>query len=324
MLARRPADGQEAAWHGLVDQYARDPSDLNLWRMYDAIESHTGGEATAPQAAGWSLRKYQALQVATHMLVNRTLSLPATFADGPVEDPGERRARAIARNPFWRVGEAIRQHPLNCNQPDPCTRFPPTLDVTLNPGDEARERQSYEEKMSWFWMGFSLDPALVLTEDSLATVSGDYFLALSQPWYQVHNAFIVATIVTHKANARQYRDVKGVALPGHGLWASPRPFMAFKHSERELHHPPRADPRYPIHERIWANSFRMYLLLMDDELQRTGQVFDREQTTANVDFIRKWFGKELEVGADHGELDALISALKGRLATATELGKISD
>ncbi len=45
----------------------------------------------------------------------------------------------------------------------------------------------------------------------------------------------------------------GVALPGHGRWASPRPFMAFKHSERELHHPPPNDLRFPIHARLWAN-----------------------------------------------------------------------
>lgn len=322
MLARRPAPGHEASWQALVDTYAQDPSDANLWRMYEAIETHTGGDDDAAHAARWSLRKYQALQVATHLLVNRTLDLPDSFADGAVADPQERRARAIARNPFWRVGEAIRQNPLNCNQPDPCTKFPPALDGTLNPGDEARERQSYEEKMSWFWMGFALDPALVLTEDSLATVSGDYFLALSQPWYQVHNAFVVATIVTHKANARDYQTVKGVALPGHGRWASPRPFMAFKHSERELHHPPPLDPRYPIHERIWANSFRMYLLLMNDELGRTGQVFDRAQTAANVDFIRQWFGKAIEVGKEHADLDALVTELKTRLGAAAEIGTV--
>ena len=116
--------------------------------------------------------------------------------------------------------------------------------------------------------------------------------------------------------------MKGVALPGHGLWASPRPFLAFKHSERELHHPPRNDLRYPIHERLWANSFRMYLLLMNDELGRTGQVFDRARTLDNVMFIRQWFGRVLEIGRDHGELDALVSQLRQRLAAATEIGSV--
>jgi hypothetical protein len=247
------------------------------------------------------------------------LAVPDALAGAP-DDPVARRALAIARNPFWRVGDAIRQTPFNCNQPDPCTRFPPPIDATINPGDDARERQSYEEKMSWFWLGFTLDPALVVTEDSLATVTGDYFLALSQPWYNVHNAFIVAAIVTAKANARAYRTMPGVALPGHGMWASSRPFLAFKHSERELHHPPRQDLRYPIHERLWANAFRMFLLLMKDELRQTGQVFDRARTLDYVRFMHQWFGRDIEVGQDHAALDALVAELEQLLVAATELG----
>jgi mono/diheme cytochrome c family protein len=317
MLARLPAPG--GAFDRLADAYRRDPSDANLWRLYDAIETLTVPDGPA-LAARWSLRKYQALQVASHMLLHRTRQVPDPFAGAQVDDPLARRALAIARNPFWRVGDSVRQNPLNCNQPDPCTTFPPALDTTLAAGDESRERQSYEDKLSWFWLGFTLDPALVATEDTLATVSGDYFLALTQPWYQVHNAFLVAAIVTAKANARPYQDLKGVALAGHGLWASPRPFLAFKHSERELHHPPRHDLRHPIHERLWANAFRMFLLLMNDELGRTGKVFDRARTLENVGFMRRWFGQALEVGQDHRDLDALVGQLRQRLAAADEIG----
>jgi mono/diheme cytochrome c family protein len=326
MLARRPAPGGEARWQSLVDSYLADPSTANLWRMYDAIETATTGEDAAPLAARWSLRKYQAVQLASHMLLHRTLDIPDWYHGAPAGDPAARRQLAIARNPFWRVGDSVRQNPLNCNQPDPCTTFPPALDATINPGDAARERQSYEEKMAWFWMGFTLDPALVVTEDSLATVSGDYFLALSQPWYQVHNAFIVAAIVTAKANARDYQNITGVALPGHGRWASPRPFMAFKHSERELHHPPPNDLRFPIHARLWANSFRMFLYLMNDELERTHEVFDRKRTLDAVSYMHQWFGPGRPLATvpdnDHSDLDALVPSLRQRLVTAVEVGVV--
>jgi hypothetical protein len=305
-----------------MNSYLTDPSTANLWRMYNAIKTATTGEDAAPLTARWSLRKYQAVQLASHMLLHRTLDVPDWYDGAPAADAVARRKLAIARNPFWRVGDSVRQNPLNCNQPDPCTTFPPALDATINPGDAARERQSYEEKMAWFWLGFTLDPALVVTEDSLATVSGDYFLALSQPWYQVHNAFIVAAIVTAKANARDYQNVAGVALPGHGRWASPRPFMAFKHSERELHHPPPNDLRFPIHARLWANAFRMFLYLMNDELERTNQVFDRKRTLDAVNYMHQWFGRTLEPGADHGDLDALVSSIRQRLATAVEVGVV--
>jgi mono/diheme cytochrome c family protein len=326
MLARAPAPGQEARWQALVDGYLAEPSTTNLGRMYDAIETATTGDAAAPLAARWSLRKYQAVQVASHMLLHRTLDIPDWYDGAPAGDPVARRQLAIARNPFWRVGDSVRQNPLNCNQPDPCTTFPPALDTTINPGDAARERQSYEEKMAWFWLGFTLDPALVVTEDSLATVSGDYFLALSQPWYQVHNAFIVAAIVTAKAGAADYRTMPGIALPGHGRWASPRPFMAFKHSERELHHPPPNDLRHPIHARLWANAFRMFLYLMDDELARTGEVFDRAHTLAAVMYMRGWFGpgRALESApqSDLADLDAVVASIRARLATAIEVGVV--
>jgi hypothetical protein len=130
---RRPAPGEEARWQSLVDSYLADPSTANLWRMYDAIETATTGEDATPLAARWSLRKYQAVQLASHMLLHRTLDVPDWYHGAPTGDPVARRQLAIARNPFWRVGDSVRQNPLNCNQPDPCTTFPPALDATINP-----------------------------------------------------------------------------------------------------------------------------------------------------------------------------------------------
>jgi mono/diheme cytochrome c family protein len=323
MLSRRVATGREAEWQALVDAYRADPSDANLWRYYDAIETLTVGEDDYALAERWSLAKYKSVQVAAHMMLHRSLKTPDPLAGSAAVDPVSRRMVTIAHNPFWATGDSIRQNPLNCDTPDPCTTFPPLLDATMNMGDAARDRMTYEDKVSWFWIGFTLDPALLTTEDALPSVDGDYFLAVTQQYYNVHNAFVVATIITHKANApKEYLDMKGIATTGHGMWASPRPFLAFKQSERELHHPPPTDLRYPIHERIWANGFRMALYLMNDELARTGQVFDRARTLQNVEFIHHWFGLSLEVGQDHTDLDALVSELTGRLANAQEIGTV--
>jgi hypothetical protein len=323
MLSRRVAPGREAEWYALVDAYRADPSDTNLWRYYDAIESMTTGEPGFDLAARWSLAKHKSVQVAAHMMLHRSLRTPDPYAGSSAPDPVARRKVAIAHNPFWRAGDSIRQNPLNCNTNDPCTQFPMSLDDTMNTGDAVRERMTYEDKVSWFWIGFTLDPALLTTEEALPTVDGDYFLAVTQQYYNVHNAFVVASIITHKANApKEYMSMKGVATTGHGIWASPRPFLAFKQSERELHHPPPADIRYAIHERIWANAFRMALYLMNDELARTGQVFDRARTLKNVEFIHHWFGLSLEVGQDHADLDATVAELKRRLASAQEIGPV--
>jgi mono/diheme cytochrome c family protein len=320
MLARHPAPTNATGVYALVDAYLADPSEANLWRFYDAIPSLTVGEPE-DLAARWSLRKYLAVQVASHMLLHGSLDLPNLYVGAPSADPEAQRLTAIAHNPFWSIGDSIRLNPLNCNQPAPCTTFPPAMDMTFAAGDAARARQTYVDKMSWFWLGFSVDPALVISEDDLGTVVSDYFQATSQQYYKVHQAFIVAAIATAKANAHQYLDMPGIALQGHGMWASPRPFGVFKNNEREIHHPLPTDSRYAIHERLWANAFRMFLFLMDDELAQTGKVFDRAYTLKNVNWIYNWFSvaNGVEVGQAHPELDAVVTELRGRLAQATEL-----
>jgi mono/diheme cytochrome c family protein len=320
MLARHPAAAHTTDAYALADAYLADPSDANLWRFYDGIPAMTVGDP-GDLAARWSLRKYLAVQIASHMLLHRTLNLPDLYVGAPSADPQAQRLTAIAHNPFWSIGDSIRLNPLNCNQPAPCTTFPAAIDATFATGDASRSRQTYEDKMSWFWLGMTVDPALVISEDDLGTVLSDYFQATSQQYYKVHQAFIVASIATAKANAHAYLDMKGIALQGHGMWASPRPFGVFKNNEREIHHPAPTDSRYPIHERLWANGFRMFLYLMNDELGQTNKVFDRAYTLQNVNWIYHWFsvGTGVEVGQAHPELDAVVTQLKQRLASATEL-----
>jgi len=320
MLARHPAAAHAADAYALADAYLADPTDANLWRFYDNVATVTVGDPE-DLAARWSLRKYLAVQIASHMLLRRTLDMPDLYVGAPSADPQAMRLTAIAHNPFWSIGDSIRMNPLNCNQPAPCTTFPAAIDMTFAAGDASRSRQTYEDKMSWFWLGFSVDPGLVISEDDLGTVTSDYFQATSQQFYKVHQAFVVSAIATAKANAHQYLNMPGIALQGHGMWASPRPFGVFKNNEREIHHPQPTDSRYAIHERLWANGFRMFLFLMNDELGQTGKVFDRAYTLKNVDWIYHWFsvGTGVEVGQAHPELDAVVTQLHQRLAAATEL-----
>ncbi len=61
---------------------------------------------------------------------------------------------------------------------------------------------------------------------------------------------------------------------------------------------------------------------MNDELERTNQVFDRARTLEAVGYMHQWFGRTLEPGADHGDLDALVSSIRQRLATADQVGVV--
>ena len=130
-----------------------------------------------------------------------------------------------------------------------------------------------------------------------------------------------ATLDLLRAGPGDLQVMVPIALQGTGMWASPRPFGVFKNNEREIHHPLPTDSRYAIHERLWANAFRMFLFLMNDELGQTGKVFDRAYTLKNVNWIYNWFSvaNGVEVGQAHPELDAVVTQLRGRLASATEL-----
>ena len=142
MLARHPAPSSPAGVYALVDAYLADPSETNLWRFYDAVPAMTVGDPD-DLAARWSLRKYLAVQIASHMLLNRTLDLPNLYVGAPSSDPQAQRLTAIAHNPFWSVGDSIRLNPLNCNQPAPCTTFPAAMDMTFAEVDASGALQTY-------------------------------------------------------------------------------------------------------------------------------------------------------------------------------------
>ena len=70
----------------------------------------------------------------------------------------------------------------------------------------------------------------------------------------------------------------------------------------------------------------MFLYLMNDELARTHEVFDRERTLDAVNYMHQWFGpgRALATVPDnsHSDLEAVVSSIRQRLATAVEVGVV--
>jgi cysteine-rich repeat protein len=321
-LAVEPRPEQSEAFFDRFDQYAANPTDLAFWNFYDAIRedsvSHEALDTPARQRAfHWMQTKYESIQVLGHMLRRRTLDFPNTTIDQPAGLDEATLATAIARNPFWRVGDLIRQHPLNCNHPDGCTRFPDFVPVVS--GQREQNLQSRYLQRAWFWAGWMIDDALLLSDDNFATISGDYFYPLHHGVWNGHYAFITARMSVMKANVEQRIRPWHHARAGHGKWASIRPFLVFKHSEFQRPMVSPADPRYFWNQRIMSNLARMWLYAVHDDLQRTGSAFDREGTAKAMNFIRRNWIESVDPGGDRSDTDRLYAEIIEMLRGATEL-----
>ena len=331
-----PLPGKEAQWNALTDAYLADPSDENLWAYYDAIDELTGcdydlsngGDADYYKpACDWMRLKYKSLQVLQHMLRHATTSYPDFFADQPA---GTTAVSAldlvIARAPIWEAGDVIRVAPLQrpeqtaCFSQDnlPCTLLPPKIDATVheNPTyEEARIKQGEVFQQSWFVMSWLRDPALLHESHNFATFIGDYLESVLLPHYDVHHAFVVAKTAAEKSAATAWMNAGGFRT-GTGKIASVRTF-SFKQIRNNFSPPPQDDPRRKTHDRMFANFARMWIHLVEDDLQKTGEIFDRPEVLRAVRFMRTWIA-ELE-GTEDPAINALVLSIEALAPAATEL-----
>ena len=321
-LGVAPQSEHADAYYALFDAYAADPSDLNFWRFYAAIreltesEERLDGEAER-RAYEWMLTKYESVQIMSHMLRKRTRDYPDRVVDRFGHDEIADVEIAIRRNPFWRVGDLIRQRPLHCNHPDGCTVFPDFVPVEADLWKQ--EVQSRVLQRAWFWAGWVTDPALLTSDDSFPTISGDYFYPLHHGPFPGHYAFILAKLSTEKANATGWEVSGGAGTAGHGKWASIRPFLVYKHSEFQRPQLSEADPRHALYYRLMANVARMWIYLVDADLEATGEAFDRAGTAKAVNFARLNWLDSVEPGGPRAEIYGVFDAIVEKLRTAKEL-----
>lgn len=331
-----PLAGKEAEWYGLADAYLADPSDTSFWAYYDAIDDLTGCDydlanegnpAFYQPACEWMRLKFKSLQVVQHMLRQSTVAYPDVLVDQPA---GTTKAGAldlvIARSPIWEAGDFIRVSPLQrpeqtaCfSQPNfVCTLLPEKIDATIheNPTyEEARIKQGEVFQQSWLVMSWLRDPALVHESHNFATFIGDYLESVLLPHYDIHHAFVVAKMAAEKSAATPWMNAGGFRT-GTGKIASVRTF-SFKQIRNNFSPPPENDPRRATHERMFANFARMWIYLVEEDLAKSGEIFDRGEVLRGVRFMRTWLA-ELE-GADDADINARVVAIEALAAAATEL-----
>jgi hypothetical protein len=304
-MASAPSMSMESQWFALQDAYLVDPSAENLWAYYDEIESMTdciddlsamGDPDYYGRACEWMRLKWRSLQVFQHMLRHNTTAYPDMLVDqGADATIPEHLELVIARNPIWEAGDYVRIQPLQrppqtaCFSQDalPCTLLPPAVDETVhsNPSyEEARIKQSEVFQQSWFVMSWLRDPALVYESHNFATLVGDYLESVLMAHYDVHHAFVVAKTAVEKSAAVDWFEVPDYRQ-GTGKIASVRTF-SFKQLRNNFSQPPDNDPRRADYDRMLANFARMWIFLVEEDLELTGEIYDREEVLYAVRYMR--------------------------------------
>ncbi|MCS6846286.1 MAG: hypothetical protein RMN52_01060 [Anaerolineae bacterium] len=116
---RVPRPGSEQAWYALHDAYLANPTEANLWAIYNAVEALTAAPPDADEhAAALSAAKYRSLLLAQHLVRERALGTnapSAMFERRPIaflEIPPTANRLVAIHNPMFAVGNLIyRSHP---------------------------------------------------------------------------------------------------------------------------------------------------------------------------------------------------------------------
>ena len=111
---RLPRPGSESKWYALHDAYLANPSEANLWAIYNAVESLTAALPDAGERAdALSAAKYRSLLLAQHLMRERALGAAAPsamFERRPIaflEIPAEENRLTRVHSPMFVVGNLI-------------------------------------------------------------------------------------------------------------------------------------------------------------------------------------------------------------------------
>ncbi|BCX05135.1 MAG: hypothetical protein KatS3mg053_3073 [Candidatus Roseilinea sp.] len=110
---RVPKPGSEQAWYALHDAYLANPTEANLWAIYNAVEALTAPPTGDEGTAALSAAKYRSLLLAQHIIRERALGAnapSAMFERWPIaflEIPSEVNRIVTIHNPMFAAGNLI-------------------------------------------------------------------------------------------------------------------------------------------------------------------------------------------------------------------------
>ena len=291
------------SWYALQDAYLADPSDTNLWKLYDGFGTLTN-LAKPTGIASIAEAKYRSLLLMQHALRREALGDKkdrgaVAFIDNP---------NPLVPNPMWDIGEAARR--FQDLSPEGLGLNP--AEMKKKSGGPKFRAQMVDMQASWFWLGWLFDQGLERTSRNMMSARGDW-LALSL-WvagpYQIHNIYWLT---------RKQLVVNRIPKAWGGQPNRRKPewdYLAIRIGGRYISEM----PKDPEHRRMYinfaANSFRMTLLLMLDEWRRTKEVWYKSASEQHVRALTKFIGDFQPDSA--AEAEKMRQELDEALAACTE------
>ncbi len=216
-LASEPAtEADRVTWRALQDAYLRNPTDENFWAMFAAVDKYTTDlMPLASGAQSFTRHKFKSALLGQH-LMRTQLSGRTDFVRGPVAfsyvETGPMRAlfenvaslkrfNYLPGGNLWEIGDDAR---ATLGQNSFSLPTAPLRDRLVALGmpqfvtDSVRAdvpwRDAEEElRVSWFWLGFTLDQSLRRINGSNSTRSGEYMTAsLLDAEMYFHQSFAAA------------------------------------------------------------------------------------------------------------------------------------
>ena len=271
-----------------ADRYLADPSDANLRALDEGVRA--GIPTASSPAERLAISKYRSLLLLQHRLRTARLAPPVGGLDP---------------NPFWSVADFARRYG---DETDVASLGLPADAAGDKRGGPAYGEQLRQLRLPWFWMGWTLDPALQRSGLEGETKRADYFVRAlwSDGPYPGHLAFMLTKkLVEQGCNP--------------AMWSDPRFPQAYEISLSNLVLGedltkltlPKGEYRTRF-ERLAANAFRTALLLSLRDVRATGRAFHPEAQSNQVRLIAAWLRRHDPLPLDAG----LEKDLLARLATA--------
>ena len=272
-----PDPAKQKEWFDIVDAYIAEPTDANLWRIYNAVPDHTVPFTNMPFSKEFAYHKYLSMLVGQQLLRERALGVEDERRSGPVEF--SYLGKGIVPNPMWDLGEyAALNEGLDTETQGMPDEVLPTISRKISFPDQMRAM-----KTPWLWMGWLQDQGLQRTATDQNTRNGRYFsLALySDGDYALHNCFMI----TRKQLVESFAPS---ALPEGRAQHYTFDFSEFVAHRNAIRYEPQEPERQALFRTMADNAFRMAMYLLIDDAKRTGVVQSKATDEFQLQAIREY------------------------------------
>jgi hypothetical protein len=254
-----------STWFAAEDAYLERPSIETLRNLIGLHEQLTFAPVAGIQTI--SNVKYRALLLLDYRLRTRNMAAPQPPVAEEIVEPGK-------PNPAWEVGELARDLETQNEQ-----SLGMAGDLAIKKaGPRSTSDQISDLSRSWFWLGWLFDQGMYRTLGGKNVTRGDWLaraLWLYGP-YPIHNIYSS----TRRQLVASFTPgaTRGPSDRRHLLWD----YAAVRIGNRYISQIPSDPLQKQLYLSFAANCFRMNLLMLQEELQRTHVVWGRPNSLQNV------------------------------------------